>query len=84
MSVGDWLMGTFVPPSNVIVSCLEFKEFCNFFILDTTRLFAGKETEPITTKSDILQDDEWIVALCKVYIFEKDVLPTFIKLTTAK
>ena len=65
----------FVPAIRVILSCLEFKAFCKLFILDTTRLLAGNETEPFTNKSDILQDDEWIVLLCKVDIFEKDPSP---------
>ena len=56
--MADLATVTFVPPINVILSCLEFKEFCKLLILDTTRLYAGKETEPFTTKSDILQDDE--------------------------
>ena len=82
--VGDWLMVTFVPLSNVPISCLVFKAFCKLFILDTTRLPVGNETGPFTTKSNILQDDESIVVLCKVGIFEKGPAPTFIKSKAAK
>ena len=60
------------------------RAFCKFIILDTTRLPAGNETEPFTNKSDVLQDDEWIVVLCNVDIFGKDPSPTFIKPMAAK
>ena len=84
MPIGDSETLTSVPLSNVILPCLEFIALCNIVILDTTRLPSGNETEPFKTKSDILQDDEWIVVLCEVDIFKKDPSPTFIKSTAAR
>ena len=84
MSIGDPVIVTFVPPSNVILSCWVFKAFCKFTVLDITRLPKGNETEPLTNKSDILEDDEWIVVLCNFEKFEKGPAPTFLKSVAAK
>ena len=66
MSVGDSVIVTFAPASNVISSCLLFKAYRKFTALHITGLPDGNETEPLTNKSELLEDDEWKVVLFKV------------------
>ena len=58
MSVGDSVIVTFAPAFNVISSCLLLKAFRKFTALHITRLPDGNETELLTNKSELLEDDE--------------------------